>query len=96
LGGQAQARASSPIERLEMRPQGLLVDYGGTLEEVSVDMRAGNEWLLSRASYRPAHVTLADVLERASRITKEVAERRDQVHLETAQSLEPRADSQSG
>jgi HAD superfamily hydrolase (TIGR01509 family) len=68
-----------------MPPQGLLFDYGGTLvEEVSVDFRAGNEWLLSRASYRPARVTLEDVLERASRVTKEVAERRDHVHLETA------------
>src|SRR5712691_11809483 len=68
-----------------MPPQGLLFDYGGTLvEEVSVDLRAGNEWLLSRASCRPAHVTLEDVLERASRVTKEVAERRDHVHLETA------------
>jgi putative hydrolase of the HAD superfamily len=65
--------------------RGLLFDYGGTLvEEVSVDPRAGNEWLLARASYRPAHVTLEDVLERANRVTKEVAGRRDDVHLETA------------
>ena len=67
-----------------MSPQGLLLDYGGTLvEEVSVDLRAGNEWLLARASYRPADVSLEDVLERASRVTKEVAGRRDDVHLET-------------
>jgi putative hydrolase of the HAD superfamily len=66
-------------------PKGLLFDYGGTLvEEVRVDLRAGNEWLLSRASYRPDHVTLADVLDRAARVTKEVAGLRDQVHLETA------------
>jgi hypothetical protein len=69
----------------QMAPQGLLIDYGGTLvEEVSVDLRAGNEWLLSRASYRPAHVTLEHVLARASRVTGEVAGRRDHVHLETA------------
>jgi FMN phosphatase YigB (HAD superfamily) len=67
-----------------MALQGLLFDYGGTLvEEVSVDPRAGNEWLLSRASYRPAHVTLEQVLARASRVTREVAGRRDHVHLET-------------
>ena len=68
-----------------MPPQGLLLDYGGTLvEDVSVDLRAGNEWLLSRASYRQAHVTVEHVLERASRVAKEVAGRRDDVHLETA------------
>ena len=68
-----------------MAPRGLLFDYGGTLvEEVRVDPRAGNEWLLSRASYRPPHVTLAHVIERAARVTKEVAERRDDVQIETA------------
>lgn len=66
-------------------PRGLLFDYGGTLvEEVSVDLRAGNQWLLSRASYRPPHVTLAHVIERAARVTREVAALRDEVHLETA------------
>jgi putative hydrolase of the HAD superfamily len=66
-------------------PKGLLFDYGGTLvEEVSVDLRAGHEWLLSRASYRPVHVTLAHVLDRAARVSKEVAARRDEVELETA------------
>ena len=68
-----------------MAPRGLLFDYGGTLvEEVRVDPRAGNEWLLSRASYRPPHVTLAHVIERAARVTKEVVERRDDVQIETA------------
>ena len=68
-----------------MPPRGLLFDYGGTLvEEISVDVRAGNEWLLSRASHRPAHVSLEDVLERARRVSSEVAGRRDLVHLETA------------
>ena len=68
-----------------MTPRGLLFDYGGTLvEEVSVDLRAGNEWLLSRASDRPAHVTLDDVMERAARVSREVSARRDEVYLETA------------
>jgi putative hydrolase of the HAD superfamily len=67
-----------------MRPKGLLFDYGGTLvEEVSVDLRAGNEWLLSRAAFRPAHITMADVLERAARVAREVPGRRDEVYLET-------------
>jgi HAD superfamily hydrolase (TIGR01662 family) len=54
------------------------------VDEVSVDLRAGNEWLLAQASYRPPHVTFADVIERAARVTKEVAARRDEVQLETA------------
>ena len=42
-----------------MRPNGLLVDYGGTLvEEVGVDVRAGNEWLLARADERRTDVPL--------------------------------------
>jgi HAD superfamily hydrolase (TIGR01662 family) len=62
-----------------------LFDYGGTLvDEVSVNPRAGHEWLLLRASHRPDHVTLDDVLDRAARVGKEVAARRDEVQLETA------------
>lgn len=65
-------------------PRGLLFDYGGTLvEEVSVDLRAGAEWLFTQASYRPSGVTLADVLERAERVTREVAGRRNEFHIET-------------
>jgi HAD superfamily hydrolase (TIGR01662 family) len=68
-----------------MTPKGLLFDYGGTLvDEVSVDPRGGHEWLLSRASHRPGHVTIDDVLDRSARVGKEVAERRDEVQLETA------------
>jgi putative hydrolase of the HAD superfamily len=64
--------------------KGLLLDYGGTLvEEVSVDLRAGNEWMLSQASHRPQGVTLEQIIERSERITKEVAARRDEVYLET-------------
>jgi HAD superfamily hydrolase (TIGR01662 family) len=67
-----------------MALRGLLLDYGGTLvEEVDTDTRAGNEWLLSRASHRPAGVSLDHVLARAGRITKEVADRRGHVHIET-------------
>jgi hypothetical protein len=63
---------------------GFLFDYGGTLvEEISFDVRAGNEWLLSRASYRPTNVGIDDVLMRARRIASEVADRRDETHLET-------------
>ena len=65
-------------------PGGFLFDYGGTLvEEISFDVRAGNEWLLSRASYRPPNLGTNDVLMRARRITSEVADRRDETHLET-------------
>jgi HAD superfamily hydrolase (TIGR01662 family) len=70
---------------LTKTPNGLLFDYGNTLvDEVSVDLRAGHEWLLSRASYRPARVTLDDVLTRAARVANEVTGRRDEVHIETA------------
>lgn len=65
-------------------PHGVLLDYGGTLvEEITVDPRAGHEWLLSRATYRPAHVTLEDVLERATRVTTELAKQREHGQLET-------------
>ena len=65
-------------------PGGFLFDYGGTLvEEMGFDARAGNEWLLSRASYWPPNIGIDDVLLRARRISSEVAERRDETHLET-------------
>jgi len=67
-----------------MRPKGLLLDYGGTVvEEVGFDVRAGNEWLLTQASYRPPHVTFEHALDRAGRVNTEVVGRRDHVHLET-------------
>ena len=51
-------------------PKGLLFDYAETLiEEVHVDLHAGNEWMLSRACYIPAGVTLHDVTERASQVS---------------------------
>jgi HAD superfamily hydrolase (TIGR01509 family) len=67
-----------------MALRGLLLDYGGTLvEEVHTDLRAGNEWLLARASHRPAAITLDEVLARAGRISREVAARRDHALIET-------------
>ena len=66
-----------------MQPGGLLVDYGGTLvEEVAFDTRAGNEWLLSRASFRPSHVSLDEIVRRADRVSSEVSSRRDRFQVE--------------
>src|SRR5262245_33276138 len=66
-------------------PKALLFDFGGTLvEERPGDTRAGNEWLLARASRRPSHVTVDAVLERAARIAREVVSRRDDRQIETA------------
>ena len=68
----------------KVAPKGLLLDYGGTLvEEVRSDARAGNEALLARALYRPAHITMEQVMARANRVSTEVAARRDEFHLET-------------
>jgi len=65
-------------------PKGVLVDYGGTLvEETGFDVRAGNEVLLARAAYRPPHVDIEHVLARATTITNEVANRRDEFNVET-------------
>jgi HAD superfamily hydrolase (TIGR01662 family) len=65
-------------------PKGLLVDYGGTLvEELSFDLRSGNEALLARAVYRPEHVGLEQVLARTARVSEEIAIRRDEFRLET-------------
>src|SRR5216117_4053112 len=65
-------------------PKGLLLDYGGTLvEEVDFDPRAGSKLLLARASYRPKHVSLEAILDRANKVSAEVAARRDQFQLET-------------
>lgn len=66
------------------RPRGFLFDYGGTLvEEIGVDVRAGVELLLARASYRPSHATLEAVMERADRVSREVSARRDLFQIET-------------
>jgi len=66
------------------RPRGLLFDYGGTLvEEVAFDPRAGNVALLARASHLEGGVTLDDVLRRAERVSRDVADRRDRFQIET-------------
>jgi putative hydrolase of the HAD superfamily len=68
----------------ELPPKGLLFDYGGTLvEEAGFDARAGNELLLTRAVHRPEQIGLDQVLDRADRVSTEVATRRDEFHLET-------------
>jgi putative hydrolase of the HAD superfamily len=66
------------------RPRAVLLDYGGTLvEELGYDPRAGVELLLSRALVRPPRATLDAVLQRANRVTREVASRRAQFNIET-------------
>lgn len=65
------------------RPRGLLFDYGGTLvAEVRFDTRQATEWLLSHATLARG-VTIAHVVERTERVTREVSNRRDVVHIET-------------
>lgn len=65
------------------RPRGLLFDYGGTLvEEVRFDTRQATAWLMSHARLAPG-VTIADVVQRAERVSREVADRRDEFHVET-------------
>ena len=67
-----------------LRPRGLLFDYGGTLvDEVEFNARAGVELLLARAEYRPARATLEAVMERADRVSREVAARRNTFQIET-------------
>ena len=64
-------------------PRALLLDFGGTLVvDAPADARAGNAWLLDRATKRPAGVTLDDVVDRAGRISRAVVARRDETHVE--------------
>ena len=66
------------------RPRGVLLDYGGTLlEEAGYDVRAGIEAMLARASYLAPGVTLDLVVERATRVSREIAARRDEFGIET-------------
>ena len=65
------------------RPKALVLDYGGTLvEEAGFDPRAGNEWLMQQASYVAPGVTFEAVFERARRVAREVADRRDKFGIE--------------
>jgi putative hydrolase of the HAD superfamily len=64
-------------------PRGILLDYGGTLvEEVDYDPVAGNIALLALATPPPG-LTLERVMERVTRVTAEVAARRDTFGIET-------------
>jgi FMN phosphatase YigB (HAD superfamily) len=62
----------------------LLFDYGGTLvEEVSFNTRAGIDWLLAQAINEPSPDDVERILKRADRVATEVANRRDEFHIET-------------
>jgi putative hydrolase of the HAD superfamily len=62
----------------------VLLDYGGTLvEEVEYDAIAGNRALLALASRCPDGLALETVVERASRVSADVAARRDAFGIET-------------
>jgi len=66
-----------------MIPQAVLIDFGGTLmAETGFDLRAGNEWLLSRASSAPPELDLEAVTIRASEIGRLVIARREETHIE--------------
>ena len=66
------------------RPGGLLIDYGETiLEELEYNPRAGIELMLRHAVGGPAAVNIDAVVARAERISKEVADRRDVLQIET-------------
>ena len=66
------------------RPKGVLFDYGGTLvAEAGFYPRAGNAWLLAHASYVAPGVTLDAVLERATRISRDISDQRDRLGIET-------------
>src|SRR5581483_7721911 len=57
-------------------------DYGGTLvEELRADLRAGTEAVLQYA--RQPVRSLDEVMARADRVTRELADRRDEFHIET-------------
>jgi putative hydrolase of the HAD superfamily len=66
------------------QPRGLLFDYGGTLvEEVAFNTNAGIEWLLTQATTKPTAASRDRVRDRADRVSREVASRRDLFQVET-------------
>jgi putative hydrolase of the HAD superfamily len=61
----------------------MLFDYGGTLvEELRWDARAGHDWLMTVAEL-PEGVTSEQLWQRSCQVTREVADRRDEHHVET-------------
>ena len=65
-------------------PRALLFDYGGTLvDEVHYDPHAGLMAVLARAERAPAPAVLDAIVDRAARVAREVADRRDEHHVET-------------
>jgi putative hydrolase of the HAD superfamily len=67
-----------------MKPKGVLIDCGGTLlDEITYDLRAGDEWMLKNALPNSGCIALDTLSERRSFIEKEVVARRDQCRLET-------------
>jgi putative hydrolase of the HAD superfamily len=64
--------------------KGLLFDYGSTLvDEVGVDLRAGNDAIFRRASYVPSGITRERLLEHAENVAIEIASRRQEFGIET-------------
>lgn len=68
--------------RVIRKPKGVLFDFGGTLVAEWIDIRAGNEWLLARASHLPASVSLDAVVARAHEINRQVMTRRRETEVE--------------
>lgn len=65
-------------------PRGILFDYGGTLvDEVRYDPDAGLDAVLAHATTRVEGDRLRLVRERAARVAREVADRREDHHVET-------------
>lgn len=66
------------------RPHGILFDYGGTLvDEVRYDPDAGLDAVLAHATAPVVGVQLDRVRARAARVAREVADRREEHHVET-------------
>jgi FMN phosphatase YigB (HAD superfamily) len=68
---------------MRVKPKAVLLDFGGTLvQEVAFDLRAGNEWVLARASHRPTNATLERVMHRANEVSEALSKRRDEFQIE--------------
>ena len=69
-------------DQLITKPKGVLFDFGGTLVAESLDIRAGNRWLLAQASPPQPHVGLDAVVARAEEIGRHVLARRRETQVE--------------